>query len=173
MSIQIILDTYKRYLQTLNDRDCDLFQNYTKIKDFIDNNSSNELNSVLSRHCIGQNLKVIRKRDIKIKSCCTEGWSTLAVSEGYKLLERIQRASRFGMQESYILNLRNFFKLVDCQNPHVQLYLYLCYADRVDANLFEVSMEEIEEAAAKAVKAEEEAANPCETENETNSETKV
>jgi hypothetical protein len=77
------------------------------------------------------------------------------------------------MQEPYILNLRNFFKLVDCQNPHVQLYLYLCYADRVDANLFEVSMEEIEEAAAKAVKAEEEAANPCETKNETNCETEV
>lgn len=171
MSIHIILDTYKRYLQTLNDRDCDLFQNYTKIKDFIDNNSSNELNSVLSRHCIGQNLKVIRKRDIKIKSCCTEGWSTLAVSEGYKLLERIQRASRLGHEDSYKLNLYNFFKLVDYQNPHVQLYLYLCYADRVDANLFEVSMREIEEAAAKAIKTEEEAANPCETEIETQSET--
>jgi len=173
MSIQIILDTYKRYLQTLNDRDCDLFQNYTKIKDFIDNNSTNELNSALSRHCIGQNLKMIRKRDIKIKSCCTDGWSTHAVSEGYRMLEKIQRASRLGHEDSYKLNLYNFFKLVDCQNPHVQLYLYLCYADRVDANLFEVSMEEIEEAAAKAVKAEEEAANPCETENETNSETEV
>lgn len=173
MNIQVILDTYKRYLKTLNDRGCDHFSNYGKIMDFIDNNSSNELNSVLSRHCIGQNLKMIRKRDIKIKSCCTEGWSTLAVSEGYRLLERIQRASRLGHEDSYKLNLHNFFKLVDCQNPHVQLYLYLCYADRVDARLFKVSMEEIEEAAAKAVKAEEEAANPCETENETNSETEV
>ena len=167
MEIKEILDCYNRYLQTLS-TSTDLFSNYSKIMDFIDKNCFNELDSLLARHCIGQNLKVIRKRDIKIKSCCIEGWSTVAVSEGYRLLERIQRASRLGDEESYKLNLYNFFKLVDTQKPHVQLYLYLCYADRVDARLFEVSMEEIGEAAAKA---EEEAALASETEIGTQSET--
>ena len=68
-------------------------------------------------------------------------------SNGYQLLRNIRTTEREGDYEAYKLNLYSFFKLADNQKPHLQLYLYLCYADRIGESLFAVPMEEIEEVA--------------------------
>ena len=159
MDSKTIVETYKRYLNTFKDKDSDLFDNYGRITDFIDTKcESEELRSLLYQHCIGKNLKEIRKRNIKIKDYSTDGWSTVVTSNGYQLLKNIRTAEREGDYEAYKLNLYSFFKLADNQKPHLQLYLYLCYADRIGESLFAVPMEEIEEVANE--QSEEEIASP-------------
>ena len=159
MEIQTIIDTYRRYLDTFKDGNADIFTNYGKITDFIDTNCKGsdelaKLNSSLSRHCIGKNIWEIRNKNIKVKAHCTDGWSTVVVEHGYKLLKAIKSAERVGDSNAYKVNLRNFYDLANNQKPHLQLYLYLCYADRIGNGLFSVSWSEIEEAARRAIAAE-------------------
>lgn len=169
MDIQTILGTYKRYLQTFKDKDSDLFHNYQKIRNFIDSNCNDKfLSDSLTRHCIGKNVREIAKRNFKIKDDCTDGWSSAVTMEGYQLLSNIRKIERNYDDAAYKLNLYKFFKLAENQLPHLQLYLYYCFCNRIGEGLFRVSMEEIEEAAAKA---EEEAALASETEIDTQSET--
>ena len=74
MDSKTIVETYKRYLNTFKDKDSDLFDNYGRITDFIDTKcESEELRSLLYQHCIGKNLKEIRKRNIKIRDYSTDG----------------------------------------------------------------------------------------------------
>ena len=155
METQTVFETYKRYLETFKDKNADLFGNYGKITNFIDTNcEGDDLRYLLSMHCIGRNLDEIRKRNIKIKDYSTDGWSTVVTSNGYQLLRKIKEAEREGDMNAYKLNLHRFYTLAENQAPHLQLYLYLCYSDRIDERLFKVSMDEIEAEAKKDIEAE-------------------
>lgn len=158
METKKILDTYKRYLRTLNCSDADLFTNYQKIMDFIKENCEDaELDALICRDCIGKNLNQIRKRNLKIKDYCKGDWDALAAKKGCRLIDNIKKYDLYVDRSAYITNSRNFWELADKQNPYVQLFLYLSFADRLSMKrLFEVSMKELEEAARKAIKAEEE-----------------
>ena len=151
MDSKTVLDVYKRYLHTLDGADAELFTNYGKIRDFIDSKCDNfGLWFALFSHCVRMNLKVIRERNIKIKSLCPEGWSSEVVQEGYRLLRNFKKAVKDDDLDSLKVNFYKFVKLAKAQNPHLQLYLYLCYDDRINNKLFKGTMEEIEEAAARA-----------------------
>lgn len=170
MEIKTILDTYNRYLDTFKDADTDIFTNYAKITDFIDTNCNgldelDWLKSTLDRHCIGRNIKEIKNKNIKVKANCADGWSTHVVESGYRLLNNIQRADKVGDSNTYNVNIYNFLKLADSQNPHLQLYLYLCFSDRIGSGLFTVTRAEIEEAAQKASKAVKKASEQSPTED--------
>lgn len=155
MDAKTILDTYKRYLHTLNGADADLFTNYGKITDFINSECKESgLRLALFTHCLGKNLEVIRGRGIKIKTLCTEGWSSKVVEEGYGLLRSIKRAEKADDMDAYGISLYRFFKLASKQRPHLQLYLYLCFGDRIGDKLFKTTMAEIEEAARKTAEGE-------------------
>lgn len=152
METKIVLDTYKRYLRTLNCSDAELFTNYKTMTDFIERNcEDNELVGLLVRHCIGKTLNEIRKRGIRVKDYCKGDWDALAIRKGCRLIENIKKYDLFVEPDAYRVNSYNFGKLADKQNPYVQLFLYLCFADRLSMfKLFEPSMKEIEEAASKA-----------------------
>ena len=154
MESKTILDTYKRYLRTLNCSNAELFTNYKTITDFISENSEgDELWLLLQLHCIGKNLKEIRRRGIMVKDYCKGDWDALAIRKGCKLIENIKMFEMLGDSESYKANSYNFWELIlkRTQSPYVQLFLLLCFADRLEYHkLFAVSMKEIEEAAQKA-----------------------
>ena len=158
MEARTILDTYKRYLRTLNCSDADLFTNYKKMMDFNRENCEDaELGALIMRGCIGKNLKEIRKRNLKIKDYCKGDWDSLAAKKGCRLIDNIKKYDLYIDRDAYIANSRNFWELAEKQSPHIQLFLYLCFADRLSMNrLFEVSTKDLEEATKKAIKAEEE-----------------
>ena len=163
MDTKTVLETYKRYLKTLKDWDSDLFRNYGRIKHFIDTNcNDDELRALIYRHCIGKNIQEIRHRNFKIKDNCEEGWSSAATMEGYRLLGNLKKHEDDYDLTTFAINFRRFAELADSQNSHVELYLWYCYCNRIGDRLFRVSMEEIEEAAANAIKAEND--TPTETE---------
>ncbi|WP_028902737.1 hypothetical protein [Prevotella sp. P6B4] len=167
MEAKTILDTYKRYLQTLKSKDSELFTNYSKIKDFIDKHCDDqELFGLLYRHCIGSNIREIRHRNFKIKDLCTEGWSSAAVKEGYELLKNLKRYEFPLEEKAYAINFKKFAELADNQNAHVELYLWYCFSNECGDSLFRVTMQEIEEAAYQALKAEKEASTEIETPTE-------
>jgi len=152
METKTILETYKRYLRTLNCSDAELFTNYKTMTDFIKKNCEDEeLWGLLLRNCIGKNLMEIRKRGIRAKDYCGGDWDALAIRKGCKLIENIKKYDIFVEPDAYKVNSYNFWKLSDTQNPYAQLFLYLCFADRLSMNkLFEPSMKELEDAALKA-----------------------
>ena len=169
MDIKTITETYKRYLKTFNDKDSNLFVNYGKIKNFIDTNCEDgELRSLLWRDSIGRSVREIRKREIKVRDRCTLGWSTDVTKEAYQLIKNIKRHENDYDLATYAVNFYKFARLADGQNPYLELYLWYCF-DNADGvgRLLKVSMEEIEEAAANAVKPEEESGTENETESET------
>lgn len=152
MEAKTILDTYKRYLRTLNCSDAELFTNYQKMMDFINENCSDaELEALIFRHCIGKNLNQIRKRGIRAKDYCKGNWDALAVHDGCRLIDNIKKYDLYVDADAYMVNSQNFWRLAERQSPYVQLFLYLCFADRLFMKrLFEVSMKELEEATQKA-----------------------
>lgn len=152
MQTKTVLETYKRYLRTLNCSDAELFTNYKTITDFIQEHCEDaDLWGLLLRHCIGKNLKEIRRRGISVKDYCKGDWDSLAIRKGCRYIDNIKKFNMYGDSEAYKVNSYNFWKLSDKQNPYVQLFLYLCFADRLEYHkLFEPSMKEIEEAASKA-----------------------
>ena len=156
METKTVLDTYKRYLRTLNCSDAELFTNYKKIMDFIKENCDDgELWGLLLRHCIGKTLKEIRERGIRAKDYSKGDWDALAIRKGCRLIDNIKRFDLID-PDAYKVNSHNFWELADKQSSYVQLFLYLCFADRLSMNkLFEPSMKELEEAASKAGQEEE------------------
>ena len=158
MEAKTILDTYKRYLRTLNCSDADLFTNYQKMMGFINENCEDgDFEALICRDCIGKNLNQIRKRGIRTKDYCKGSWDATAVHRGCRLIENIKKYDLYVDRDAYITNSFNFWELAEKQSPYVQLFLCLYFADRLSMNrLFEVSMKELEEAARKAIKAEEE-----------------
>ena len=173
MEVKTILDTYKRYLRTLNCSDAELFTNYKKMKDFINEHcKGDDFGAALEWNFIGRNLEEIRKRGIRIKDYSNGAWDALAAKKGCMLIERIKKLDLFFEKDAYKVNSWNFWKLAEKQSPYTQLFLYKCFAERLGmSRLFEVSMEEIEKAAAMAIKAEEEGAIASEAEVDTQSET--
>lgn len=157
MEVKTILDTYKRYLHTLNCSDAELFTNYKKITDFInDNCEDDELRIALYFGCIGKNLREIRKRNLRIIDCSNGDWNSDAVKQGYRLIDNIKKYDLYVEPDAYKVNSYRFWELALAQCPYVQLFLFLCFADRLDYHkLFAVSMKEIEEAAQKASELEE------------------
>ena len=157
MEVKIILDTYKRYLRTLNCSDAELFTNYKKITDFINENCEDDtLRTALYFSCIGKNLREIKKRNLRIIDCSNGDWDSEVVKKGYRLIDNIKKYDLYIDPEAYRVNSYRFWKLAMAQCPYVQLFLYLCFADRLEFHkLFAVSMKEIEEAAQKASEAEE------------------
>lgn len=157
MEVKTILDTYKRYLRTLNCSDAELFTNYKKITDFINENCEDDtLRTALYFSCIGKNLREIKKRNLRIIDCSNGDWDSEAVKKGYRLIDNIKKYDLYIDPEAYRVNSYRFWKLAMAQCPYVQLFLYLCFADRLEFHkLFAVSMKEIEEAAQKASEAEE------------------
>lgn len=157
MEIKTVLETYSRYLDTFKDGNADIINNYEKIINFIDTNCKGDklldLNGVLTRHCIGRNIMEMKKRGINAKASRSDGWSTAVVTEGYRLLGIIRQADKMDDPNTFKLSLFNFFELANQQPPHLQLYLYMCYSDRIHDRLFDVSMAEIEDAALKASEA--------------------
>ena len=95
----------------------------------------------------------LRERGINAKASRSDGWSTAVVTEGYRLLGIIRQADKMDDPNTFKLSLFNFFELANQQPPHLQLYLYMCYSDRIHDRLFDVSMAEIEDAALKASEA--------------------
>ena len=157
MEIKTVLETYSRYLDTFKDGNADIINNYEKIINFIDTNCKGDklldLNGVLTRHCIGRNIMEMKKRGINAKASRSDGWSTAVVTEGYRLLGIIRQADKMDDPNTFKLSLFNFFELANQQPPHLQLYLYMCYSDRIHDRLFDVSMAEMEDAALKASEA--------------------
>ena len=157
METRKILETYKRYLQTIEDLNSDLFTNYKTISKFLyDKCNDNELSTLMNLHCIGQVVQEIKRRDIRIKDVCKEGWSSSATQEGYRLLRNMKNHQYDFDNTTFIINFKRFMELIKNQSPYVELYLWYCYSNEIGTRLFRVSMSEIEEAAANAIKAEEE-----------------
>ena len=152
METRTILETYKRYLRTLNCSDAELFTNYKKIMDFIKENCEDaNLLKLLRLHCIGSNIKEIRKRGIRIKDYSNGVWDAMVVKRGCRLLDNIKKYDIYVDADAYKVNSHNFWELSFKQSPYVQLFLFLCFADRLSmSKLFEPSMKELEEAASKA-----------------------
>ena len=118
METKTILETYKRYLRTLNCSDAELFTNYKTMTDFIKKNCEDEeLWGLLLRHCIGKNLMEIRKRGIRAKDYCGGDWDALAIRKGCKLIENIKKYDIFVEPDAHKVNSYNFWKLSDTQNP--------------------------------------------------------
>jgi len=157
MEAKTILDTYKRYLRTLNCSDAGLFINYKRITDFINENcEDDELWKALYFGCIGKNLREIRKRNLRIIDCSNGYWNSDAVKKAYRLIDNIKKYDLYIEPDAYKVNSYRFWELAIAQSPYVQLFLFLCFADRLDYHkLFAVSMKEIEEAAQKASELEE------------------
>jgi hypothetical protein len=157
MEVKTILDTYKRYLRTLNCSDAELFSNFKKITDFInDNCEDDELSTALYFGCIGKNLNEIRKRNLRIIDFSNGDWDSEAVKQGYRLIDNIKKYDLFIDPDAYKVNSYRFWELALAQSPYLQLFLCLCFADRLGLHrLFAVSMKEIEEAAQKASELEE------------------
>ena len=162
MEAKTILDTYKRYLRTLNCSDAELFTNYKKMTDFVrENCEDDELWVDLLFSCIGKCLREVRKRNLRIKDCSNGDWNSVAVKKGCRLIDNIKKYDLLVDLDAYKLNSHRFWELAKVQSPYVELFLYLCFADRLNAHkLFEVSMEKIEEAARKASEAEESVQTP-------------
>lgn len=152
MEANEILKTYQRYLQTINDAtNCDLFNNYKKMKDFMQTNcTDNELWFNLKRHSIGRNIKEIEKRGFKIRDVCTSGWNASITKESYRLLRKIKEHENDGDMSTYTINFRKFVELADKQNPYLELYLWYCF-DKIDNKLLKVTMNEVVKAAANAI----------------------
>ena len=168
MKTKTILDTYKRYLGTFqNCTDAEQFTNYDKIMDFIEQNTlDDELRVTLMFHCIGINVKKVKKRGIKIKDFSNGDWDAVAAKKGCKLIENMKRYDFFVLPDTYKVNFYNFLALTKKQSPYVQLFLYLSFYNRLGGKLFEVTMKEVEEAARAATETEDEglAASPIESE---------
>ena len=168
METNTILDTYKRYLLTFqNCTDAELFFYYKKIMDFIEQNTfDDELGFMLTFHCIGINVKKVKKRGIKIKDFSNGDWDAVAAKKGCKLIENMKRYDFFVLPDTYKVNFYNFLALTKEQSPYVQLFLYLNFYNRLGGKLFEVTMREVEEIARVATEAEDEglASSPIESE---------
>lgn len=168
METKTIIDTYKRYLRTFqNCTDAELFFYYKKIMDFIEQNTfDDELGFMLTFHCIGINVKKVKKRGIKIKDFSNGDWDAVAAKKGCKLIENMKRYDFFILPDTYKVNFYNFLALTKEQSPYVQLFLYLNFYNRLGGKLFEVTMREVEEIARVATEAEDEglASSPIESE---------
>ena len=166
MNTKTILDTYKRYLRTFqNCTDAEQFTNYDKIMDFIEQNTlGDELRVTLMFHCIGINVKKVKRRGIKIKDFSNGAWDAVAAKEGCKLIENMKKYDFFVLPDTYKVNFHKFIALTNEQSPYVQLFLYLSFYNRLGGKMFEVTMKEVEEAARAAIEEEEEmlAASPTE-----------
>ena len=166
MKTKTILDTYKRYLGTFqNCTDAEQFINYGKIMDFIEQNTlDDELRVTIMFHCIGINVKKVKKRGIKIKDFSNGAWDAVAAKEGCKLIENMKKYDFLVLPDTYKVNFHKFIALTKEQSPYVQLFLYLSFYNRLGGKMFEVTMKEVEEAARAAIEEEEEmlAASPTE-----------
>ena len=158
MNTKTILDTYKRYLRTFKkNTDTELFTNYGKIMDFIEQNTlDDELRVMLMFHCIGINVKKVKKRGIKIKDFSNGAWDAVTAKEGCKLIENMKKYDFFVLPDTYKVNFYNFIALTKEQSPYVQLFLFLNFYNRLGGKMFEVTMKEVEEAARASIEAEEE-----------------
>jgi hypothetical protein len=98
----------------------------------------------------------IRKRNLRIIDCSNGDWNSDAVKKAYRLIDNIKKYDLYIEPDAYKVNSYRFWELAIAQSPYVQLFLFLCFADRLDYHkLFAVSMKEIEEAAQKASELEE------------------
>ena len=92
--------------------------------------------------------------------------TSAAVKEGYELLKNLKRYEFPLEEKAYAINFKKFAELADNQNAHVELYLWYCFSNECGDSLFRVTMQEIEEAAYHALKAEQEASTEIETPTE-------
>lgn len=150
METKKILDTYKRYLETFKDKDANLFTNYAKMRDFIDTNCDNSLWGVLTRHCIGKNVREIEKRGFKVKDQCPSGWNASVTKKGYQLIKNMRKHQEDFDNSVFLVTFYRFARLAHEQNPYLQLYLWYCY-NQMDKRLLGTTLKEVEEEAQRLI----------------------
>ena len=168
METKMILDTYKRYLETFKDKDTDLFTNYEKMRDFIDTNCDNNLWLTLTCHCIGKNVREIEERGFKVKDQCPNGWDASVTKKGYQLIRNIEKHKEDSDLSTYAINFHRFVDLANKQNPYLQLYLWYCF-NKLDNRLLGITLKEVEEEAKRLIMIE--GLKECETAIDVSSET--
>lgn len=122
-----VVQTYKRYLDKINGCEpAEVPTNFGKMMDFIYKEiEENELWAALSEDCVYQTLKVIKRKDIRLKGL-SEDWDTTAIEEVWRLQGKADEYWKEGDSNSYKITFCKLRTLIgEVEDNALKLYLYL------------------------------------------------
>jgi len=131
-----VLDAYRRYLKTLEDKNTDFGGNYKAMKEYISSRCTGADRTALFSVLTYETVKAVKGHGIKCVSKAGDGWDRVAVQELYTKLNSMQttwdKRDTEDVKERLAVQCESFFKLVykNADKPWLQLYMYQCYSVR-------------------------------------------
>lgn len=132
-----VLQVYKRYLSKINGWEpAEVPTNFGKMMDFLYNeldfSKEDELKlwGMLSRDCVYQTLKVVKRKNIRLKEL-SEDWNANTVQEVWRLQGIVDNYDEIGDTNSYTLAFRKLWTIIDSEEDMaLKLYLHLSHQER-------------------------------------------
>lgn len=130
-----VLECYGRYLQTINDSNTNIAENFLKMDNWLFENADEDIACHFMMHNLFSCVRFLKEKGINCKNSSGGKWNGAAVKEACKKLERLQEASDdiYGSAEQFSILFTAFNKFVGKlkqDTPWSYLYVYVCYSDK-------------------------------------------
>lgn len=131
-----VMNTYKRYLESLGNKDSNLVENFRAVCKYLDDNTDEYFYVALMTNCVFNTVKAAKERNLKLRDMASD-WNHSAVQEFFNLKDKAVNLKRIGNYESYKVIEYRLQKLIyEEESPHTKLYMYIKHSESEDGYEF-------------------------------------